>query len=69
VLFAAAHAYGGRTLAMRAGLLGVVLGALFLLSGSLWIPIALHAFLDINAGQLSVAAHSDAPAPEAEAAT
>jgi membrane protease YdiL (CAAX protease family) len=69
VLFALAHAYGGRKLAARAGALGVVLGALYVLSGSLWVSIALHVFLDANAGQLSVAAHSDAPAPEREVAT
>lgn len=69
VLFALAHAYGGRELAVRSGLVGLVLSALYLLSGSLWVPIALHAFLDFNAGQLSVAAHADAPAPRPEVVT
>ncbi|HMB70786.1 MAG TPA: CPBP family intramembrane glutamic endopeptidase [bacterium] len=69
LLFALAHSYGGRALALRAGAMGVVLTALFVLSGSLWVPIALHVFVDANAGQLSVAAHSDAPVAEAEMVT
>jgi hypothetical protein len=69
LLFTLAHSYGGRSIALRAGALGAVLTALYVLSGSLWVPIALHVFLDANAGQLSVAAHSDAPVPQPEIVT
>jgi membrane protease YdiL (CAAX protease family) len=62
--FGAAHLYGGRSLALRATAMGAVLCALFLLSGSLWVSILLHAFVDWNMGQLAVAAFRDAPLGE-----
>lgn len=59
VVFGLAHTYAGRTVALRAGATGIALGALYLLSGSLWVPVVLHAFIDLNAGQLSVTAFRD----------
>lgn len=53
VAFGAAHLYLGPQGALRAGLVGLVFGSLYVLTGSLWIPMLLHALLDRNAGQIA----------------
>lgn len=65
LVFGLAHSYGGRDVVRKAGAMGLILGALYLLSGSLWVPIALHVFVDINAGMLSAAAFRDVSRAEA----
>lgn len=50
VIFAASHAYQGWTGALRVGLLGLVLTAPFLLTGSVYPSIIAHAVLDLTAG-------------------
>ena len=48
---------------LQTGLVGLVLAVLFVLSGTLWIPIILHAFLDINSGRLAYGVTSQQPPP------
>lgn len=49
VFFGLSHAYyQGWDRALRTGVMGVVFAGLYILSGSLWLPIILHAFMDIN---------------------
>lgn len=50
-LFGMAHLYlGWGTGVLRASALGVVFGATYLITGSLWVPMALHAALDVTSG-------------------
>jgi membrane protease YdiL (CAAX protease family) len=53
VLFGLAHAYQGPRGILQTGAVGLVLGSLAVYSGSLWIPMALHAFIDWNSGRLA----------------
>ncbi|HSM04354.1 MAG TPA: type II CAAX endopeptidase family protein [Longimicrobiales bacterium] len=50
VAFGLGHLYQGGTGALRAGLVGLALAGLFVLSGSLWVPIAAHMLLDVLQG-------------------
>lgn len=63
-LFGAAHSYGGRGFVLKAGGMGILFGVLYALSGSLWVPIALHIFVDVSSGMLSVEAFRDAETRE-----
>jgi membrane protease YdiL (CAAX protease family) len=49
-VFGFAHLYLGWTHVLRTGLVGLVLGALYVFTGSLWVPILLHAVVDIVSG-------------------
>lgn len=49
--FGAAHLYQGVRPALTIVVVGVIMGALYLLAGSLWVPIALHAWGDLIQGQ------------------
>jgi membrane protease YdiL (CAAX protease family) len=60
-VFGAAHSYAGRANALKATGLGALFTVLYLASGSLWVPIALHALIDINMGHLSTAAFRGSP--------
>jgi membrane protease YdiL (CAAX protease family) len=53
VLFGMAHAYQGTRGILQTAGVGLVLGALALFGGSLWVPMALHAFVDLNSGALA----------------
>jgi membrane protease YdiL (CAAX protease family) len=47
VLFGLAHWYQGKSGALSTGIIGAVLGILFIASGfSLWLPILTHGFID-----------------------
>ena len=48
--FGLAHSYQGAGGALKAGLVGFALGALYVISGSLWLPILVHALLDALQG-------------------
>ncbi|MEE8466937.1 MAG: CPBP family intramembrane glutamic endopeptidase [Planctomycetota bacterium] len=54
VVFALVHLYQGWRAVAKIGLGSVVLGALFLLSGSLWVCIALHVAIDLVGGVLAL---------------
>jgi membrane protease YdiL (CAAX protease family) len=49
--FGLAHAYQGVTNMAKTALVGAAFAALFVLSGSLWLPILLHALVDILQGR------------------
>ena len=67
ISFGLAHSYGKRDVALKAGAMGAVFTGLYVLSGSLWVPIALHIFIDVYMGMLSTAAFRDQPRSEAAA--
>ena len=51
--FGLAHAYQGFSNLPRITLIGTVFAALYILSGSLWLPMILHAAVDILQGRLA----------------
>ncbi len=50
VAFGLGHSYQGATGALRCGLLGLALATLYIVSGSIWLPIVAHALLDVIQG-------------------
>ncbi len=50
VFFGIAHLYQGWKGFVRTGIVGLVFGSLYVLTGSLWVPMLLHAYVDINSG-------------------
>lgn len=51
VVFGVAHIYLGWGIGvLRATIMGLVFGAAYLLTGTLWVPIVLHAVVDITSG-------------------
>jgi membrane protease YdiL (CAAX protease family) len=52
-LFGMAHAYQGTKGVIQTGFVGLGLVILYVLTGSLWVPIAVHAFFDLNSGLLA----------------
>ena len=48
--FALAHAYQGASKLPQITLVGAALAGLYLLSGSIWLPVILHAAIDISQG-------------------
>lgn len=62
VLFGLGHLYQGPRQAVKIIFLGLLFAALYLVSGSLWIPIALHAALDAAQGRVAYRLLSSAPA-------
>lgn len=55
LLFGMAHAYQGVRGIVQTAAVGLGLVVLYLLSGSLWIPMVVHAFVDWNSGRLAYA--------------
>jgi len=50
VAFGLAHSYQGANGAVRVSLVGLAFGALYVVSGSIWLPIIAHALLDVLQG-------------------
>jgi uncharacterized protein len=48
VIFGVAHAYQGPSGILKTGIVGLILAGLYLLSGSLWLSILLHATIDLS---------------------
>jgi len=48
VSFGLAHGYQGLAGIIGTGVLGAVMGVIFFATGSLWLPIALHAIIDLR---------------------
>jgi membrane protease YdiL (CAAX protease family) len=67
ILFGFAHAYQGLKGVLQTAGVGAALVILYVLSGSLWVPMAVHAFVDLNSGLLAYAFLRAEPRP-AEAA-
>lgn len=59
VLFALAHAYQGLSGMVRILAAGVVAGTIFVASGAVWLPMLLHAVLDLASGELAHAVLAD----------
>ena len=59
LIFGASHLYLGRGGVIRASVTGAVLGAAYLLTGTLWVPMALHAMVDVASGFTASAALDD----------
>jgi membrane protease YdiL (CAAX protease family) len=49
-IFGLGHAYQGPKGILKTGLVGLVLGGLFALTGSLWAPMLVHVVMDLLAG-------------------
>ena len=67
--FALAHAYQGPSGVIKTGAVGVIMGSLYLLSGSIWGPMLLHAIVDITSGRIAHCALHRKAVAEFEAAT
>jgi len=65
VMFGCAHLYQGVSGIIKTGVLGGVFLGLFLVSGSLIVPIIAHAMYDVWAGELGYWALKEEPIPEA----
>ena len=50
--FGLAHTYQGPKGVLKTGLVGLALAGLYLLTGSIWLPIVLHAVIDLASGSL-----------------
>lgn len=61
LVFGLGHLYQGPPGVLKTTVAGLVVAGVYLLSGSLWLPMILHAFVDINAGQLSRLVHEEEP--------
>ena len=56
LLFGIGHSYQGRRGMLTTGLAGLALGMVYLLSGSLYLPMVLHALSDVYSGTIGRAA-------------
>jgi membrane protease YdiL (CAAX protease family) len=52
LVFGLGHGYQGATGVIKAGLVGLLMGSIVLLTGSLWAAIILHAAIDLSAGRI-----------------
>lgn len=68
VLFGIAHLYQGWGGVLKTAAAGAVLGAAYALTGSLWVPIALHATVDVTSGLAGSLAFEGDVSPVADAA-
>ena len=59
IVFGAGHLYQGPASAGRIAGFAAVAGAIYVVSGSLWIVMALHVFVDIAGGLLAVTLFQD----------
>lgn len=59
LLFAFVHLYQGIAGMLTVAAVGLLQGTIFVLSGSLWIPMLLHALVDALAGRLSLRLHPE----------
>jgi len=69
LFFGVAHLYQGGLGIVKTGVVGLVLGGLYWLTGSLWAPMLLHAVIDLNSGWIGWRVNQEdspdeAPAPE-----
>jgi len=63
VIFGLAHAYQGRAGILKTGIIALVFAGLYLLSGSLWLPILLHTAVDLSGGLAAQMAFQPLPSP------
>ena len=65
-VFATGHLYQGAAGAGKVFVLGLVAGALYVLAGSLWLVMFLHAYIDLAGGLVAVALYRDDVVTDAE---
>ena len=61
IAFGLGHSYQGAGGMLKTGLAGVAFGVLFVISGSIWLPIIAHALLDWLQGRQIREIYRDAP--------
>ncbi len=61
--FGIAHAYQGLGNAVRCGAVGLWMGAIYMITGSLWIPMVTHFLVDLIGGRMIYCALAEATAP------
>ncbi|NNF06462.1 MAG: CPBP family intramembrane metalloprotease [Candidatus Eisenbacteria bacterium] len=66
--FGLAHSYQGAPGILRTGLVGLAMGLVFAITGSLWAPILLHIILDVTSGMIVRNAFDDLSLNGAETA-
>jgi membrane protease YdiL (CAAX protease family) len=64
-LFGIGHLYQGLAGVVKTGLVGMVLGWIYSLSGSIWIPMFIHAAADVLQGRMIYFATASGGADEA----
>ena len=65
VVFALGHVYQGSYGVLTVFLVGLIHGALYVVAGSLWIPMLLHVLIDLSVGRVSLALHPEGdPGPD-----
>lgn len=52
VMFGLGHLYQGRRGALKTGVAGFIAGTIYVVSGTLWLPILLHVFVDLHGGMV-----------------
>ncbi|MEE9269763.1 MAG: type II CAAX endopeptidase family protein [Candidatus Krumholzibacteria bacterium] len=62
IAFGVGHMYQGKVGILKTGVIGLALAGLYVLTGSLWAPMVLHAFVDVNSGFVGRKAMSHAAA-------
>ena len=67
LLFGIGHIYQGWRGVVTTGLVGAFLAAVYILTGSLFSGMVMHALMDAHSGQLMCAAYEREPAPAEEA--
>lgn len=63
LLFGICHLYQGWTNVLRTGVIGLVLGVIFILTESLWVVIVLHALVDVYGGFVGFTLNKDTKNP------
>jgi membrane protease YdiL (CAAX protease family) len=64
VFFGLGHWYQGKTGMVKTGVTGLIMGTVYLLTGSLLVPMVLHAVVDIGGGYAAFIVLNDTPTPE-----
>jgi membrane protease YdiL (CAAX protease family) len=65
IVFGIGHAYQGVAGILKTGVAGLVFGGLYLLAGSLWVPMFVHAAIDVIQGKMVYGVMAAPPAAEA----
>lgn len=63
IIFGLGHTYQGPKGVFKVAVVGLALGGVYLLTGSLWAPIVMHVVLDVVSGLLARRALHSAPVP------
>ena len=63
LIFGLGHIYLGWSHVLRTGIVGLIYAVAYVLTGSLWVPMLLHAVMDIMSGNAAHAALNERPSP------